>query len=139
MQKKPTIKSRYRLLGSEDSPLICDFCKKKHVQQWWAVEDVVTGEVLRCGSYCIRKALACTVKEFNTGVRAHIREKSGFYFMLVVPLDKKADRIMDAYRDVHNFHVGFLPESETEYWGLMNRVRSITKRKERELLRLVTL
>lgn len=63
------IRNRYKLLGSEDCPIVCDFCGKRHVSRYWAVEDVTSGEIIRCGSVCIRKALSVTVKEFNDGIR----------------------------------------------------------------------
>jgi hypothetical protein len=63
--------AQYRLLGSEEALIVCDFCKKRTVERYWAVENVTTGEIIRCGSTCISKALKIPKAEFRRAIKGH--------------------------------------------------------------------
>lgn len=132
------LKNRYRMLGSEEAPVVCDFCKKKHVQRYWAVEDVVTGEVMRCGSSCIRRALQVTTKEFNYEIKearqlVHVR-----YFDLSSDLEKRAEVARVAWRQSVGKVCGF-PASGTEADILTKRCARLQKRRWREVRRFEVL
>jgi hypothetical protein len=68
---KMRFEAQYRLLGSEESLIVCDFCKKRTVERYWAVENVTTGEIIRCGSTCISKALKIPKAEFRGAIKDH--------------------------------------------------------------------
>lgn len=132
------LKNRYRMLGSEEAPVVCDFCKKKHVQRYWAVEDTLTGEVLRCGSSCIRRALQVTTKEFNYEIKevrqlVHVR-----YFDLSRDLEKQAEAARVAWRQSVGKVCGFPPEG-TDAATLTKRCARLQKRRWREVRRFEVL
>ena len=132
------LKDRYRLIGSEEAPVICDFCKRKHVQRYWAVEDTVTGEILRCGSSCIRRALQVTTKEFNSEVRESQRRVHIRYCDLSRDLEKKAEAARVAWRQSVGKVVGFPPEgSEADI--LTKRCARLQRRRWKEVRRFEAL
>ena len=59
---------RYKLLGIEESEWTCEFCHKMHINRCFTVRDLDSGDVMRFGSSCIRKALGIGTAQLKSMV-----------------------------------------------------------------------
>jgi hypothetical protein len=118
---------KYKLLGKEELDWVCEFCGKKEISFCFTVQDMETGDIKRFGSVCIKKALKITSKELKDEIKVLVSDIKKEYNNQIFELQEKASIIMEKYRKENNYNIGFLPQTEIEYWGIENKISDLRK------------
>ena len=119
------IANRYELLGKEELGWICDFCGKKEISICYTVLDNKTGQTLRFGSTCIRKALGVPMKEIEAEKKANIAKIKDEYMPRIYALQDKGNEIADQWRKDNGKVVGSPPDNSEAgvFWDMADNLR----------------
>lgn len=126
---------RYKLLGVEELPYICDFCLRKEIIVCYVVQDLESTDVLRFGSVCIRKALGVQVRDIKEEINSQVKEIRAKYRHLLNEVENKQVQLADEWRAENNKTVGFCPMDYKNNKALHDQFASLKNQMNVELKR----
>ena len=124
---------RYKLLGVEELPYICDFCHRKEIIVCYVVQDLETTDVLRFGSVCIRKALGVQVRDIKDEINSQVKEIRAKYRHLLTEVEDKQVQLADEWREGNALAVGFCPMDYKNNKELHDQFASLKNQMNAEL------
>jgi hypothetical protein len=71
--------NKYQLLGIEEVEMTCEFCNKQHIGKAYTFRNSETGDVVRYGSTCAKKALGLTASKLDS-MKASIKAQITFKY-----------------------------------------------------------
>lgn len=126
------VEKRFKILGFNDDQCSCDVCGKQELKGTYAMEDLMTGEILRAGSSCGAKMAGWTTKELvakykvgekekMTAAKKELRESAEYI------ADEKALEFLNKEKDEINRQI-FATDDQQKRTELSNTKRTMESR-----------